>query len=63
MNYLMRTNDFVSELQRQAKHQSLVHEKRLLPPQVDWLTSIIGNYPWQVILVLAVVGAVVWEIL
>lgn len=59
----MKTSDFVSELQRQAKHQSLLHEKRLLPSQVDWLTSIIGNYPWQVILGLALVGALAWEIL
>jgi hypothetical protein len=59
----MKKNDFVSELQRQAKRQSRLHERRLLPSQVDWLTSIVGNYPWQVIFVLALVGALLWSFL
>lgn len=54
--------DFVSQLQDQAKQQSLLHKKRLLPKETDWVTSFIGNYPWQVMLVLAIIGAVIWEI-
>lgn len=58
----MKEQDFIFILQTQAKKQSKLHEQRLLPKNVDWLTSIIGNYPWQFILVLAVIGAVVWEV-
>ena len=58
----MKDKDFVSVLQRQAKEQSRLHEERLLPKNVDWITSLIGNYPWQFILVLALIGAVVWEL-
>ncbi|MDH5533210.1 MAG: hypothetical protein OEX81_02145 [Candidatus Pacebacteria bacterium] len=58
----MKNKDFVSVLQRQAKEQSRLHEERLLPKNVDWLTSMIGNYPWQFILVLSVIGALVWQV-
>ena len=59
-NLTMKENDFLEVLQAQAKQQSRLHEKRLLPKNVDWLTSLIGNYPWQFILFLSVVGAVLW---
>lgn len=42
---------FIAQLQQQAQKQALLHEKRLLPRQVDWITSIIGSYPWQVLAV------------
>ena len=58
----MKDKDFISVLQSRAKNQSRLHEERLLPKNIDWLTSMIGNYPWQFILTLAVFGAVIWEL-
>lgn len=58
----MKEKDFISVLQDQAKKQSRLHEERLLPKNVDWLTSMIGNYPWQFILALALIGAIGWQL-
>lgn len=58
----MKDTDFVSLLQEQAQLQSKLNKERLLPKKVDWLTSLIGNYPWQFISVLSIIGAVVWEL-
>lgn len=58
----MKDQDFISLLQDQAKKQSMLHAKRLLPKRIDPLTSFIGNYPWQVILFLSIVGSIAWEI-
>jgi hypothetical protein len=58
----MKDKDFVSLLQEQAQLQSKLNKERLLPRNVDWMTSLIGNYPWQFILVISVCGAVIWEV-
>lgn len=58
----MKDKDFVSLLQEQAQLQSKLNKERLLPREVDWVTSLIGNYPWQFILVISVIGAVIWEV-
>ncbi|NCN03966.1 MAG: hypothetical protein GW942_02735 [Candidatus Pacebacteria bacterium] len=58
----MKDKDFVSLLQEQAQLQSKLNKERLLPREVDWATSFIGNYPWQFILVISVIGAVIWEV-
>jgi hypothetical protein len=58
----MKDPDFVSILQEQAQMQSKLHKQRLLPKNVDWLTSMIGNYPWQFILGLSVAGALIWQL-
>ncbi|NCN87778.1 MAG: hypothetical protein GW941_02690 [Candidatus Pacebacteria bacterium] len=58
----MKDQDFVSLLQEQAQLQSKLNKERLFPKEVDWLTSIIGNYPWQFILVISILGAVVWDV-
>lgn len=57
----MKDQDFLTVLQEQAEKQSQLHKTRILPKNVDWLTSMIGNYPWQFILGLSILGAVVWE--
>jgi hypothetical protein len=36
---------------------------RLLPRQLDPLTSLIGNYPWQILLISSGITTVVWMIL
>lgn len=58
----MKDRDFVSLLQEQAYKQSMLNTKRILPQKIDGLTSFVGNYPWQVILFISVVGAVIWQL-
>ena len=55
--------DFLEQLQHQAQKQAVLHEKRLLPRQLDWLTSLVGNYPWQILLGLSFVTALVFELM
>jgi hypothetical protein len=49
---------FLQQLQQQAKLQSKLNKTRLFPKQVDPLTSLIGNYSWQFLLVLSGITAV-----
>lgn len=58
----MKDKDFVALLQDQALKQSMLNTQRVLPRKMDALTSFIGNYPWQVILVMALIGSVIWEL-
>lgn len=58
-----RSSSFVARLQAEAALQSQLHKRRFLPSQLDWLTSLIGNYPWQVMLLLSGVTAGLLEVL
>lgn len=57
----MKDQDFISLLQDQARKQSGLNRHRLLPKKMDAVTSVVGNYPWQVILTLSLVGAWLWQ--
>lgn len=57
----MKDPDFIALLQEQAKKQSDLDVRRVLPRKMDALTSFIGNYPWQVILTISLLGALAWE--
>ena len=57
----MKQVDFLAQLEFQAKKQAVLHEKRLIPRQLDWFTSLVGNYPWQTILTLSLLTAVLIE--
>jgi hypothetical protein len=52
---------FIERLQEEAALQSRLHSQRLLPKQLDSLTSLVGNYPWQVILVVSGLTALILE--
>lgn len=54
--------DFLHQLELQAQKQALLNEKRFLPKQLDFLTSLIGRYPWQFCLSLSFLVAVVFEL-
>ena len=43
-------SDFLKQLQVQAKKQAQLEKRRILPKKLDWFGSLVGNYPWQVIL-------------
>lgn len=53
--------DFLTKLQAEAKLQAKLHQHRVFPTQLDWLTSFIGRYPWQVLLVASGIAAGVLE--
>lgn len=53
----MKQQDFIKQLENQAQKQAVLHEKRILPRQLDIITTFIGNYPWQVITFLSFLTA------
>lgn len=55
-------SDFLSKLQEEAALQAKLEHHRLIPPQLDFITSFIGRYPWQVFLVLSFITALIIEI-
>ena len=53
--------NFIIQLEKEAQKQAILHENRLLPRQLDWLTTMVGNYAWQVILILSLLTALaIW---
>lgn len=59
----MNKGDFLAQLQIQAEKQAKLHHSRLLPTQLDGLTSFVGHYPWQVMACLSLVAALLVEFL
>lgn len=59
----MKQSDFLLQLESQAKKQAVLHEKRILPRQLDRFTALVGNYPWQIILMVSFLTAVAIELL
>lgn len=55
--------DFIAKLQGEAKKQSLLHEKTILPRQLEGMAAVIAEFPWQVILSLAIISALAIEFL
>ncbi len=45
--------DFLDRLQTEADLQARLHQQRFIPARLDALTSFIGRYPWQVVLLLS----------
>ena len=53
--------NFIIQIEKEAQKQAILHENRLLPRQLDWLTTTVGNYAWQVILILSFLTALaIW---
>lgn len=55
-------SDFLAKLQEEAALQAKLEHHRLIPPQLDFITSIIGRYPWQVLLALSGITALIIEV-
>lgn len=56
---MQRNPSFLDQLEQEAQKQSHLAQTRLLPRQLDWLTSLVGTYPWQTLLVASGVTAAV----
>lgn len=50
-------SDFLQKLQKEAEQQKVLHETRLLPQSLDFLTSFIGNNSLLVLFSLSLVSA------
>lgn len=55
-------NTFILELQKEARAQKKLNQERIFPEIFDDVTSLIGFYSWQTILVLAVISAAIVEL-
>jgi hypothetical protein len=55
--------DFLSQLEEQAELQSRLHDQRIIPSQLDPFTAIIGNFPWQSLLILSGISATIFFVM
>lgn len=55
-------NDFLTKLQQEASAQKKLNQERIFPEVFDEVTSFIGIYSWQVLLVLSILTAILVEI-
>lgn len=56
---LSNQEDFIKKLQSEVLFQSRLEKKQLLPKKLGGLGRFIANYPWQTILVLSGVTALI----
>jgi hypothetical protein len=59
----MKQQVFLQQLQQQAAKQALLNQKRFLPKQLDFVSALVGNYPWQVLIIVSGLTAVILEVL
>ena len=55
--------EFLQLLEDEAKYQSVLNQKPLLPHQLDAMASFVAGHTWQVVSGLAVVSALVVEVM
>ncbi len=60
---VQNTAHFLHTLQQEAKRQSPLSQSRFFPQPLDPVMAFIGNYPWQTVLVLSGVTAVILELM
>lgn len=46
-------SEFLKKLQAEAHAQAELSRHRFLPAQLDWITSFVGRYSWQVITIIS----------
>lgn len=51
--------DFIQKLQSEVLFQSRLEQKKLLPKKLSSLGILVASYPWQAILVLSGISALV----
>ncbi|MBW7955138.1 hypothetical protein H3C66_00225 [Patescibacteria group bacterium] len=52
-------SQFLKQLQEQAALQAHLSTTRFLPKHADWLTTFIGNHPWQTLVLLSTVTTII----
>lgn len=56
-------HQFLRQLQEQAELQAHLSTTRILPKHADWLTTFIGNHPWQTLVLLSTVSTIIMIII
>lgn len=59
----MDNQTFLARLQAEATLQARLQQQRILPSQLDGLTTFIGRHSWQVLLFLALGTSLTLEVL
>lgn len=54
--------EFLTKLQHQAALQAKLNKRRFLPTQFDFLTSLIGRYAWQFLVITSGITALLIEV-
>ncbi len=55
--------DFLQRLEEEAQHQAQLNQTRLLPEKLSGLARFVATYPWQTILLLSAVSALLmWRL-
>lgn len=55
--------EFLQLLEREAKQQSVLNQRPLLPHQLDGFASFVAGHTWQVVSGLAVASALLVEVI
>lgn len=56
-------NEFLHKLKHEAQAQARLEQMRLLPSELDSVTSFIGRKPWQVLLIASGITSLGLELL
>lgn len=54
--------EFLDLLEHEARYQSVLNERPLLPHQLDGIASFVAAHTWQVVSILALVSAAIVEV-
>jgi hypothetical protein len=57
-----KQREFLQLLTQEARYQSELNQKPLLPHQLDGLASFVASHTWQVVSVLAATSALIVEV-
>ena len=55
--------EFLEKLKREAKAVQGLEVERLIPSELSGLASLVAKHTWQVLLALAILSSVLWEII
>lgn len=53
---------FLEKLRVEAKLQSKLNDKTILPKRLGFFTDLIGNYSWQFLILISLVTAFIMEL-
>ncbi len=58
----MTKENFLIQLQEEAKFQAQLENKKYLPQKFDFLASLIIRFSWQFITVISFISALFWNL-
>ncbi len=62
MTKQLDSQQFLAKLQQEAQAQAKLEERQILPKQLSGLASLVATHSWQVLLLLSLLGALVWQL-